>query len=93
MIGGGIHGFGFGGFGNFGWPGMILGLIINIGLIVGVVMLVVWLVKRVSTSSQGTQAPYGPVGESLGPREIVQARYARGEITREQYLEILADLS
>ena len=93
MIGGGMHGFGFGGLGNFGWPGMILGLIINIGLIVGVVLLVVWLVKRVSASNQGTQTPYGLVGGSLGPREILQARYARGEITREQYLDILGDLN
>jgi putative membrane protein len=94
MIGGGMHGFGFWGLGNLGWPGMILGLIINIGLIVGVVLLVVWLMKRVSAPNQGTQVPYGPVGGSLGgPREILQARYARGEITREQYLEILADLS
>lgn len=92
MIGGGMHGFG--GFGNFGWLGMILGLIINIGLIVGVVLLIVWLVKRVSAPNQGFQPPYGPVGGSLGsPREILQARYARGEITREQYLEILADIS
>ena len=91
-IGPGTMGRGFTtGWGNFGWPGMILGLIINIGLIIGVVLLVVWLVQRVSTPNQGT---YGLVGGSLGgPREIVQARYARGEITREQYLEILADLS
>jgi len=103
MMGGGMmHGLGPGmmgrgfttGWGNFGWLGMILGLIINIGLIVGVVLLVVWVVKRISTPNQGTQVPYGPVSGSLGgPREILQARYARGEITRDQYLEILADIS
>ena len=81
------------GWGNFGWPGMILGLIINIGLIIGVVLLVVWLVQRVSASIQGNQAPYGLVGGSVNPREILQARYAHGEITREQYLEILGDIS
>ena len=90
-IGPGMMGRGFAtGWGNFGWLGMVLGLIINIGLIVGVVSLVVWLVQRVSTPNQ---APYAPVGGSLGPHEILQARYARGEITRDQYLEILADIS
>jgi uncharacterized membrane protein len=27
------------------------------------------------------------------PREILQARYARGDITREQYQQMLSDLS
>jgi uncharacterized membrane protein len=29
----------------------------------------------------------------MSPKEILQARYARGEITREQYQQMLADLS
>jgi uncharacterized membrane protein len=91
MIGGGMHGFG--GLGNFGWWGMALGLIINIGLILGVVWLVVWVVKRVSIFNQGTQTPYGQVGGSATPREILQTRYVRGEINREQYLEMLTDIN
>jgi putative membrane protein len=87
MIGGGMHGYGLWGLGNFGWFGMVLGLIINIALIVGVVLLVIWLVGRVSGgAARGSNS--GP-----SPREILQARYARGEITREQYQEILADIS
>jgi putative membrane protein len=87
MIGDGMHGFGMWGFGHFGWLGMVLGLILNLALIVGVVLLVIWLVRRVS----GAGAGGSPSVQS--PREILQARYARGEITREQYQEILADLN
>ncbi len=82
---------GFGGFGTYGLIGMILNLVITVGLIVGVVLLVVWLVRRVS-QEQSTQASTGRLEVGVTPREVVQLRYARGEITREQYQEILADL-
>lgn len=82
MMGGGfMHGFGFGGMGLFGgW----ISLILNLAIIIGIVILVVWAVKRITsgTSSSTTQTP----------REILQARYARGEITRDQYQQMLSDL-
>lgn len=83
MMGGGMMGMhGFGGMGLFGgW----IGLLFNLAIIIGIVILLVWAVKR-STSgsvSSGNQTP----------REILQARYARGEITRDQYQQILQDLN
>ena len=83
MMGGGMmHGFGFGGMGLFGgW----IGLILNLAIIIGIVILVVWAVKRFTSSSVSSG------GQT--PREIVQARYARGEITRDQYQQMLSDLS
>ncbi|HKZ82172.1 MAG TPA: SHOCT domain-containing protein [Anaerolineae bacterium] len=81
---------GFGDFGTFGWIGMILNWVITIGLIVGVVLLIVWLVKRLSPSGQGTTTTSATASGS--PRDILQIRYARGEITREQYQQMLADL-
>lgn len=87
MMGGGgmMHGYGFGGMGLFGgWIGMIFNLVI----IVGIVILIVWAVKRFTAASNGTQ-----VSGNQSPREILQARYARGEITRDQYQQILQDLS
>jgi len=72
---------GYGMMGGFG----LIGLLLNAVVIVGIVLLIVWAVKRFS--SQGSQ-PSG--GQS--PRDIIQARYARGEITREQYQEMLKDL-
>ena len=83
MMGGGMMGMhGFGGMGLFGgW----IGLIFNLAIIVGIVILIVWAVKRFTSGNvlPGAQSP----------REIVQARYARGEITRDQYQQILQDLS
>jgi putative membrane protein len=91
MMGGGmIGGNSFGGFGMFGLIGMILNLIITVGVIVGIVWLVIWLARR---SGSNGLATFGPVSTVQPPREILQARYARGEITQEQYQEILADLS
>jgi len=80
---------GFGGFGGFGWIGMILGLIITLGVIIGLILLIVWAVLRVG----GNNAQVGT--QNLTPqtgRDIAQARYARGEISREEYQQILSDL-
>ncbi|BAJ64684.1 SHOCT domain-containing protein [Anaerolinea thermophila] len=77
---------GFGNFGGFGWIGMILNLVITIGLLVGLILLVVWAVRRLSES--GVQST-----SSQTARDIAQARYARGEISREEYQQIISDLS
>lgn len=65
---------------GFGW----IGLILNIAIIIGIVILVVWAVKRFTSGSTSSS------GQT--PREILQARYARGELTRDQYQQILQDL-
>ena len=82
MIGGGMmgmHGFGMGLFG--GW----IGLIFNLAILIGIVFLIVWAVKRFTSSTNS------PTLQT--PREILQSRYARGEITREQYQQMLSDLA
>ncbi|MBI3740066.1 MAG: SHOCT domain-containing protein [Chloroflexi bacterium] len=71
--------------GGFG----LIGLIINVAIIIGVVLLIVWAVRRFSGGAVNWNQPSG----SQSPREILQARYARGEITREQYQQMLGDLS
>jgi putative membrane protein len=83
MMGGGMTGYG-----GFGLLGGLLGLIINIGVIVGIIFLVVWAVRKFS--SNGLNLNQGASTQS--PREILQARYARGELTREQYQQMLNDL-
>jgi putative membrane protein len=48
----------------------------------GVVLLVVWGIRQV-----------GPVGDARrGPLDILKERYARGELTREQYEQMRRDL-
>ena len=76
---------GYGMMGGFG----LIGLIINIVIIVGIVLLVVWAVKRFAGGTSNLIQPAG----SQSPREILQARYARGEITRDQYQQMLSDLN
>ena len=93
MMGPGMmNGYGGGGFGALGWIVMILNLVITIGLIVGVVLLVVWLVRRFATSDQRAPSSFGQSGAQATPREILQSRYARGEISRDEYQRMLADI-
>jgi putative membrane protein len=80
---------GFGNFGGFGWIGMVLNLVITVGVIVGLVLLVVWAVRRVSGGS--ASGGFKNV-EVQSARDIAQARYARGEISREDYQQIVSDL-
>jgi putative membrane protein len=76
---------GLGGFGMMGPFGGLIGLLFNLAILIGIVVLIVWAVKRFSSGS--------PAQDVQSPREILQARYARGEITRDQYQQILQDLS
>ena len=80
---------GYYGFGGMNWIGMILGSIISIVMLIGLVLLVVWAVRRMSGSTPRPGAP-APAGQSA--RDIAQVRYAKGEITREEYQQILKDL-
>jgi len=93
MMGTGM--MGGGGFGGFGLIGMILNLVITVGVIIGIVWLVIWLIRRSGSNGLAnfSQNTLDAVPTALSPREILQARYARGEITREQYQDILIDLN
>lgn len=84
MINGFCHTGSWGSFGNlggWGWIGLILYLLLWIGSIAGFTLLVVWFVRHARVSD-GTfaHAPGRPA-----PKEVLQAQYARGEMTREQY--------
>ncbi len=82
----GVGGYGLGGASLLGG---LIGLLFNLVIVVGIVILVVWAVRRFTSGTRN-------LGQSSGyqaPREILQARYAHGEITREQYQQMLNDLS
>ena len=65
------------------WGGMVL-----MGLFWAVVIvLAVWALRVLFPSRRS--APSSPVNT---PLEIVQLRYSRGEISRDEYLALLADL-
>lgn len=82
-----IRGFVFPG--TFGWIGLIINGIIVIALIVALVVLIIWAIRGIRRGSMPTGVSNPP---AMSAREIVQMRYARGEITREQYQQILTDL-
>ena len=85
---------GFGGVGGFGWIGAVIGIAICVAIIVVVVLLTIYAIRGLSRSrSSSSVMPQAPVIPPLQtPKEILQARYARGEITREQYMAMLEDI-
>lgn len=77
-MGPGMMGWGGYGFNPLGWIVMLLFWALIIG---GIALLAVWFFRGATPSVMGPTAP----SQSL---EILKERYARGEITREQYEEM-----
>ena len=74
-------GMGFGG----------LGIVFMLAFWVGLIVLSVWVVK---TLFQGTgSANNTGTAEFSSPKDILDRRYSRGEITREQYELMKQDIS
>jgi uncharacterized membrane protein len=65
-----------GSMGVWGWVGMILNLIFWFGLFAGLTLMLVRSMSRAWVPASG---------ELPNPKEMLQAQYARGEITREEY--------
>lgn len=83
---------GFCGFGNLGGAGWIINLVLTVGILIGLVVLVVWAVRRIAPGSQLSASTSGSSSGLVAARDILQARYASGEITREQYQQMLEDI-
>lgn len=95
MVGHGMWGCSggfFGGMGGWGILGPIFNLVSTLGLIVGFVLLVIWAVRRLSADSAGAARQKSQSESTQTPLEILSARYARGEITRDEYQEMREDL-
>jgi len=72
------------GFGGFGGIGMLFGFIFFILIVIGVIFLIIWLVRRTGCSITNKTSAH-----SL---EILKERYAKGELTKEQYENMKKDL-
>jgi putative membrane protein len=78
---GGMMGGGYG----FNPLGLILSLVLWALIISGIVLLVVWLAR--SANGGGSL-----IASSESPLDILKRRYARGEVTKEQFDAIKRDL-
>ncbi len=75
---------------GLGYLVMLVGAVVAILLLIGLVWLVVWAVRRSGSGAGGT---FGGSASAQTPKEVLQMRYARGEITREQYQQMMQDLN
>jgi uncharacterized membrane protein len=70
----------------------LLSLLLTVVIIVGLAWLLISLINKVGgkQNSQSKVSSGGPISGSA--QEHLKTRYARGEISREEYLKILADI-
>lgn len=78
-----MMGYGFGG--PLGWLGMGIGMIIHLAFAALIIMAAIWMFKAVFRS--GHQA-----GRQTDAVEILKQRYAKGEITGEEYQRMKNEL-
>jgi len=71
--------------GGLGWIGMVFGFIFFILVVIGIIFLIVWLVKR----SNHPRVENKTDSKSL---EVLKERYAKGEITKDQFDNMKKDL-
>jgi len=77
-----MHGWGYGFSGGWlGWLGPVLMVVFGAAVIVGIVFLIRWLVTRSSPTEKEDSA-----------LDILKRRYARGEISGEEYQRMKEDL-
>ena len=70
--------------GGLCWIGMIFGFIFFVAIVIGVILLIVWLVRRPGYSVTEKTSTH-----SL---EILKERYAKGELSKEQYENMKKEL-
>lgn len=75
------------GWGAWGWLWMVMGSLFMLSFWVGIVLLIIWGIRALT---RGEARP--PRGEPTA-LDIARMRYARGEITREQFEQLKRDLS
>lgn len=73
---------------NWGWGWMAFGAAWMVLFWGAVIALVAWAVSRLT----GDQRTEGRRWDGRSPLDIVKERYARGEITREQFEQLREDL-
>jgi putative membrane protein len=78
-------------FGGLSVVGMILMWLIPAGLFALVILGIIGLARGLNHKDR--TLPEGDIKGQLTPQEILNTRYANGEITREEFLQMKEDLS
>jgi len=90
-----MHGYGWNGlcgFGYLGSGGWIINIVLTVGILIALALLVVWAVRQMRNSRYSLASSSGQSSGTTLALEILQARYARGEITRQEYQQMLEDI-
>ncbi len=72
-----------------GWLWMIFGFLLFVLFWGGIIWLIVWAVKRTTGHGQGATGTMA----SQNALEIAKLRYAKGEISREQFEQMKKDVT
>jgi putative membrane protein len=70
-----------------GWM-MLIWAFVSIIFWAGIITLVIWAIRKYTRRESGMSS-----NSQQSPLEIVKQRYAKGEITKEQYEQLKKDLS
>jgi len=89
------YGYGYGpgwgmmnGWGGYGWGFGLLHGAVSVAVIVAVVFLVIWALRSVTGAG-----PHGPHMRRSAGLDVLEERYARGEIGRDEYLQKKKDIA
>jgi putative membrane protein len=77
---------------GFNWGMMLVGGLLMLLFWIGVIALVFFAIRALTRPSRGPEEGGNLPSPSQTALEILQQRYARGELTREEYLEIKRDI-
>lgn len=95
MMGGGLDWAcpmcGYGG-GGFGWLGVIFFWIFALLIVAGITLIAIWIVRQSSRPHGGAYPPSAGPARPDAALDAARHRFATGEITKEQYEEIVRTL-
>lgn len=86
------YGYGYGDMMGGGWFGGVMMLLFGVLIIAGIVMLVIWAVRASGGHTSGGMTSHPGVAGHHEAVAIAKKRLASGEITKEQYDEIMRSL-